>query len=290
MQRIMIVADRRDRQPFALNRGLALARRSGAEVLVVTFAYEYFRNLPVEVARDDIKRGRDRLIAELGRWLERTIRASSPGSLQVEHRVVWEKDPARWVNDHVRGLGCTLVVKTGRRVRKWLYTPTDWRLIRGCPVPLLLVAGRHWRRGRHVLAAVDLGTKVASKRALNLRVARAADALAKLLECQLHLAYVPPCPAILRDLGAIDADSLTRASRHVADAFAKSLAREGVRADAVHVRAGPTERGLVSIAAGNRIDVTVIGTVGRRGLVGTLVGNTAERVLSLIRTDVLVIK
>jgi universal stress protein E len=290
MQRIMIVADRRDRQPFALNRGLALARHSGADVLVVAFAYEYFRNLPVDVARDDLKLGRDRLIAEHRRWLERTIRASSPGPVRVEQQVMWEKDPARWVNNHARALGCTLVVKTGRRVRNWLYTPADWRLIRGCPVPLLLVAGQHWRAGRHVLAAVDLGTKVASKRALNLRVARAADALAKLLACELHVAYVPPCPQILRDLGAIDADSLTRASRHVADAFVKSLAREDIHAAAVHVHAGPTERALVSIAASNRIDVTVIGTVGRRGLTGKLVGNTAERVLSLIRTDVLVVK
>jgi nucleotide-binding universal stress UspA family protein len=30
--------------------------------------------------------------------------------------------------------------------------------------------------------------------------------------------------------------------------------------------------------------------VGRKGLIGKLVGNTAERVLSLIRTDVLVVK
>ena len=35
--------------------------------------------------------------------------------------------------------------------------------------------------------------------------------------------------------------------------------------------------------------IVVIGSVGRKGLIGQLIGNTAEKVLKLLKTDVLIL-
>jgi universal stress protein E len=290
MRRILIIADRRDRRPHAVARGLSLARQTGAQVLVVGFLYEYLGNLPLEMPPADRDRLRERLIREHRSWLNDVVRAASPGSLQVRQEVVWVKDLAAWVIEHVRTRGCTLVIKTGHRSEAWNYTPTDWRLIRSCPVALLLVAEKRWRGERHVMAAVDLGTRLAAKRALNHRVVAVAAELADALGRELHLAYAPPFSAILRDLDVIDPVALTAAGRQRAEAFLRRLARANLHPAATHVRAGPPAKVLTSIAVQQKIEVTVLGTVGRKGLVGKLIGNTAEHILPLLKTDVLVVK
>lgn len=290
IRRILIIADRRDRRPDAIARGLSLARKTGAQVLVVGFLYEYLGNLPLEKRPADLGRLRERLVREHHSWLNDTVRKFLAGKLKLGLEVVWEKDLAGWVIAHVRDRGCTLVIKTGHRSEAWDYTPTDWRLIRGCPVPLLLVAEKQWRGNRHVLAAVDLGTRLAAKRALNHRVVAAAAELADALGCELHVAYAPPYSAVLRDLDVVDPVALTAMGRKRAQAFLRRLARADLYPVASHVRAGSPPKVLTSIAAQQKIAVTVLGTVGRKGLVGKLVGNTAERILSLLKTDVLVVK
>jgi universal stress protein E len=290
MRSILIIADRRDRRPHAVARGLSLARQAGAQVLVVGFLYEYLGSLPLEMAPAERDRLRERLIRDHRSWLSEVVHAASPGNLQVQQEVVWEKDVAGWVIEHVRNRGCTLVIKTGHRSEAWNYTPTDWRLIRGCPVPVLLVAQQRWRGERHVMALVDLGTRVAAKREVNHRVVAAAAELAGILGRKLHLAYAPPFSEVLRDLDVVDPVALTAAGRQRAEVFLRRLARANLHPAAVHVRAGPPHKVLASIAAHQKIEVTVLGTVGRKGLVGKLIGNTAEHILPLLKTDVLVVK
>jgi universal stress protein E len=140
------------------------------------------------------------------------------------------------------------------------------------------------------MALVDLGTRISAKRDLNHRVVAAAAELADSLGRELHLAYAPPFSETLRDLDAVDPVALTAAGRQRADVFLLQLAREDLHPAAMHVRAGPPHKVLASIAATHKIEVTVIGTVGRKGLVGKVIGNTAERILPLLKTDVLVVK
>jgi len=50
------------------------------------------------------------------------------------------------------------------------------------------------------------------------------------------------------------------------------------------------EKVISSEAAKERAQLLVMGTVGRRGVQARLLGNTAEKVLRYIRTDVLAMK
>jgi len=56
------------------------------------------------------------------------------------------------------------------------------------------------------------------------------------------------------------------------------------------VKKGPVAKVISSVAASQRAQLLVMGTVGRRGIRARLLGNTAESVLRHIKTDVHAVK
>ena len=58
----------------------------------------------------------------------------------------------------------------------------------------------------------------------------------------------------------------------------------------MRIESGETEKVIPSAAARLQAQLVVMGTVGRHGVNARLIGNTAERVLMRLRTDVLAIK
>src|SRR5690606_21407161 len=80
--------------------------------------------------------------------------------LTVSHAQAWHNSMTDTVVQEVRREGCGLVIKQhlpDSAFKKALLTPDDWKLLRYCPAPVLMVkSGDSWMGGK-VLAAVDLG-------------------------------------------------------------------------------------------------------------------------------------
>ncbi|MBU2678056.1 MAG: universal stress protein, partial [Gammaproteobacteria bacterium] len=53
---------------------------------------------------------------------------------------------------------------------------------------------------------------------------------------------------------------------------------------------GIPEKVLVSIAARHHARLLVLGCIGRKRLAGRVIGNTAEKILRLLKADILAIK
>ena len=79
---------------------------------------------------------------------------------------------------------------------------------------------------------------------------------------------------------------------HVHDqAFTEALGSVGIRrGQATHLVDGPPARAIRGLIDLYRIDLLVMGSIGRSGLDGILVGNTAEQVLNQVACSVLVVK
>jgi nucleotide-binding universal stress UspA family protein len=58
----------------------------------------------------------------------------------------------------------------------------------------------------------------------------------------------------------------------------------------VHFIKGDPGQVIPSFATEHRIDVLVIGTIGRSGTSGLIIGNTAEKVLNQLQCSVLALK
>lgn len=57
-----------------------------------------------------------------------------------------------------------------------------------------------------------------------------------------------------------------------------------------HITTGPTDKTISHLANELKADLVIIGSIGREGVKGFLLGNTAERVLHHLRTDMLIVK
>lgn len=290
MNQMLIIADPRDTKQHAIARGLRLAALAGAEARVVAFVHENLAALPQALTEPEQAQFRQKVLEKTQTWLDGTIAAANGADTPVRSEVVWERHIAAWVVREAKTGAFDFVVKTGHRSETWLHTPTDWELIRSCPTPLLLVAGQRWRGGQHVIASVDLGTRMRAKQALNRKVASMAADMARLLQRELHFAYAPPITLAMRELDLVDKRALRDSGRALMTDFVDALSQEDIVPDDVHVKAGPPDKVLTQMAAKCKADLVVIGSIGRKALVGKLIGNTAEQVLRLTKADILVVK
>jgi len=288
MGKILIIADIKDKC-YATPRGLQLAAKLQQDVEVVAFVYAPLKQLKVVAAEQaDIRK---RLLAEREQDVQARIDKFSQAGQKVSLKVVWEKDIDRWVSKHCAADKYLGVVKTGNRSESLVHTSTDWQLLRECPAPVLLVAEKKWHRARPVLVTLDLSSSVVSKRALNDKVLGVAKRLAEALDVELEIITAIEIPTLLSDLDLVDPIAFVKeAKADMKPQIRKLAVAHGIPEKAFHCKRGPVERVISSRAAKVRAQIVVMGTVARKGIKARLLGNTAERVLRHMKTDVVAIK
>ena len=288
MGKILIVADLED-NCLATPRGLELATKLGSGVDVVAFTYAPLGALKVSAREQG--RIRKALLADREEKVRARIEKYQHPDQKVGLKVVWEKDIEKWIIRQCAGDRYTKVVKTGNRTESLVHTSTDWELLRKCPVPVLLVSKKKWHRTRPVMVTLDLSTDVLTKQALNGKVLGTAQTLAQALGVELEIIAAIEIPTLLADLDLVDPLDYARQAREAMKPQIKKLATQfDIPESAFHCKRGPVEKVINSRAASVRAQIVVMGTVARRGVKARLVGNTAEKVLRHLKTDVLAIK
>ena len=159
---------------------------------------------------------------------------------------------------------------THASVQRELRPTSDFTLLRLSPCPVLLVKDQHDWHSRRVLAAVNSQSVDDAHTRLNNLVVSLAQNFTDAYGSDVHFvsAYAdannPP-----------DAGELAR--------------RFGVPIEHVHVDRGSAAEVIADQARALDADLIIIGTVGRSGLKGRVIGNTAEKVLDQTDADVLVV-
>lgn len=187
--------------------------------------------------------------------------------------------------------GCGLVIKQHRPdnpLKKALLTPDDWKLLRYCPGPVLMVKTDTPWAGGIILAAVDVGNADGEHRTLHASIINHAYEIAGLAKANLHVISAHPSPM----LSAADPvfqlkETIEAQYREQCKAF---QAEYDFSDEQLHIEEGPADVLIPYMAHKLNAAVTVIGTVARSGLSGALIGNTAEVVLDTLESDVLVLK
>lgn len=187
--------------------------------------------------------------------------------------------------------GCGLVIKQhypDSPLKKALLTPTDWKLLRYCPAPVLLVKTATPWAGKVILAAIDVGNSDVEHRSLHHSIIDHGFDIAYLAKAQLHVISAHPSPM----LSAADPtfqlkESIEARYRAQCQAFQAEFDVDDTH---LHIEEGPADVLIPHMASKLQAAVTIIGTVARTGLTGALIGNTAEVVLDKVESDVLVLK
>ncbi|MDP3846218.1 MAG: universal stress protein [Pseudomonas sp.] len=187
--------------------------------------------------------------------------------------------------------GCGLIIKQhtpDNPLKKLILTPDDWKLLRYCPAPVLMVkSDKPWTNGT-VLAAVDAGNADGEHRALHSSIINHGFDIAELAQGVLHVISAYPSPM----LSAADPtfqlkESIEARYKNNCQAFLNELA---LAPECLHIEEGPADVLIPFMASKLNAVLTVIGTVARTGISGALIGNTAEVILDTLDSDVLVLK
>jgi len=191
-----------------------------------------------------------------------------------------------------------LIKSVERRGALGIFGSVDISLLRNCPCPVLLLRGSGDKLQR-LLAAVDPDAEDPVRDSLNPQIMAHAALLRELTGGSLDIAHAWHMVGeeLLRggsdELGPAELRALLRGERQSRlEALEQMLAPHGlsIRDPRVHLLKGRPEDVLPEVAARMRADLLIMGTVGRIGLAGVLMGNTAETILSRVDCSVLALK
>ncbi|MEX6504349.1 universal stress protein [Pseudomonas zhanjiangensis] len=187
--------------------------------------------------------------------------------------------------------GCGLVIKQhfpDNPLKKALLTPDDWKLLRYCPSPVLMVkTDKPWTGGT-VLAAVDVGNADDEHRTLHASIINHGYEIANLAKAKLHVISAHPAPMLSAGDPTFQLKETIEARYR--DECKSFQAEYDIADECLHIVEGPADSLIPKVAHQLNAAVTVIGTVARTGISGALIGNTAEVVLDSLESDVLVLK
>ncbi len=173
------------------------------------------------------------------------------------------------------------------------------RLIRKCPCPVWVIRNTHTGDFRRILAAVDVSTGNLETDELNKKIVELANSLAQREKGEAHymhswrlefemMLHGPRMNIKPEELFEIK--KTLRIQRE--NGLQQLLEQCNVHplGDNVHLIEGDTRMVIQDLLERLQIDVVVMGTVGRSGIPGFLIGNMAEKILSKINCTVLAVK
>ena len=281
MDKVFIISQKDEQQADAIKAGVTLAKALEKHPEVFAYSYESFSGKEhynprlAAVAKLALMQQRR---TEINQHLEQLKLDDVPV------HDVWSKDLFEHACHHSIRHGFDLMVKALHHPDHYL--PMDWYLIRHVKIPLLLLSNNPIARANTILMAVDLGSNKPLKKQLNQCVISQAKMLAKATNCTLHLAYIIRVPKILRDMDLVDTRTLIKDAYQ---RYQQELAEIGLPQDQLHILAGEPDLCLYELSCRLKSNYVVIGAMQRRGMLGYVIGNTAEAMLSRIRSNVLVI-
>jgi universal stress protein E len=263
--RILAVIDPTRVEQWGLQKAVAVAKnRSDPKVFAYLCAYSTAKC-------DDPERLRAVEIQRHETWLKRILADYSNAGVPVEPVVEWHADWREGVCFAADKTGSGLVIKRASGDPRSLGS-SDRRLIRGLEGSALFLVKRDPALAlKNVLIAIDLNATDRSHLALNETIM----ALGKRIrgdstDIQLH---------------SISAYEKSEGFKHPPD-IAKKL---GISRSQAHVVRGSAVQAIPKMANSINADLVIVGNVCRRGLSGVTIGNTAEKILEEIESDVLVL-
>lgn len=209
--------------------------------------------------------------------------------------------------------GHDLVIRAPE-ARNWLdrlFGSDDMHLLRKCPCPVWLIKPQASGSYRRILAAVDVDenhgpAELEKRHALNLQILEMAGSLALSEFAELHVVHVwdaigestmrgafmqtpeAEIVAYVEQTGSRHATSL----KDIVNRVAVKLGQNAVDylKPQQHLLKGMAQKEVPELAKRIEADLVVMGTVGRTGIPGFLMGNTAETILNQLDCSVLAVK
>lgn len=295
-QKILVVFESEGKDRTALHIAYGLARDSGGSLTVAHVIPPLPQDVPYDLTGlEDLNRT---LVQTAESHLQGIVEELPDAGIPTSTKVLWGHT-AMEVTRVVLREGHDLVVKgsgTRNRISGPFLGSVDMRLLRKCPCPVWLVKPGAHEAVSSILVAVDPTTTEEAHRVLNESILQLGLSLAELEGAELHVlhAWAPWGQSLLRSrIRSEEFSGYVHQMRARSSKALTALLRpyEGaIPAFNRHLLEGDPEDLVPDFARERDIDVVLMGTVGRTGIPGFLIGNTAEMILSQVECSVLAVK
>jgi len=296
-RQILVATDFSTSADAALRQAVWLGKQCGAK-LVLSHCLDHLRRAAHTVS---YKAKLDLLTAD-GQLFQKEIREDSDRKLRQQIAALDLKDPEVTyetllgepfveITHAVLQEGYDLVLSGTHSRSGWkglFVGSTAKRLIRKCPSAVWIVKAEHADLPRVILAPCDF-SDVSRKAVLQgLWLAEKANA-------EFHLLHVIDSKDVPDELmqnlpeGSSVREEINQEAAQRIESFLSSLETDTTRVQC-HLSWGVPWKEIGRIAAKHGTDLITMGTVGRSGIKGVVLGNTAERVLETCDCSILTIK
>lgn len=293
INRILVVLDKGSNELHALKKGIWLARSVNAELTLLTNTFDSFsaENTSLDAdTRDQLRYG---LVGQAEQWLKSFV--LDVEDIKVNIDVRWQKHLYEAVLTATQEINYDLVLKRPNKhsLMDRIFTPVDWNLLRHCPAPIMLIkSSEPWKHNR-ILASIDATSADEGHQLINDNILSFSEQLSDHFDTDLHIVNAYPLVnvafAMVPEVTAPD-DLHQYVQEQHEEACGKWADKYNIPRKNIHVSEGAPEIVVSDLAKSLETDVVIIGSVGRTGLSGVLIGNTAELLLDKLECDILVIK
>lgn len=294
LERILVVVDRRMRTTSALERGVALARKSGAQLHLAIFDHQPLIDRAADlVAPEVMQLAKTQYIAERLDWLAAQAAALADHGVRVECDVVWSPVPHEAILSKVLEIKPDMVIKDVHSEpwrQRLIHTPLDWRILRYCPAPVMMVRPSTKYLPRRIAVAVDTPASPAMPNPLDTAIFDAAAQIALYCGAEMHVAHVAMPPVPLHPASVSLSDACAKVKLSEAQLFRDICDAHQVPRECMHLLEGDPASELARLAQRMDIDLLVLGSIYRSATDRFLLGSTTESLISMAECDVLLVK
>ncbi len=301
---ILFVADSDQFNPDTFKQAVELAQRNQAQ-LSVAVCYDKLKQLSLEQPKQNLVI-RDMLAFKEQQWQEK-LQATETGQ-QVDVKVMFGQ-PAIELIHQVIEHGHDLLIKSIDPLQQGshaFFSSLDHKLLRKCPCPVWLLNTDQATTERNMVLAIDYEPDNPENQQLNEQLISMAVSLAMSEFAQLHVVHCWQLlhESFLRSVRSqnspeeVDqwvADEQQLRQQWLQDTMAKHTAAYGnatqqfLNPQLYLIRGEATEL-IPALIEDVGAQLLVMGTVGRSGIPGYLIGNTAETILNQVNCSVLAVK
>jgi len=291
-----------------LNRIATFVENNQANLTIVSILDKLPKKLSKDIRNISISELQEALVEKRLSHLISQI-SSIQKKLPIETKVLIGdpcKELIREVVTHKRDLIVKMVEKCA--IVEKLFGCTDMCLLRKCPCPVWLMKSSSQGLFKNILATVDFepSEKKLEKEELNRQILEMSTSMALSEFCELHIAHVwnvygenslrselvhKQEADIRAYVDQIYTDHQYQLNKLVTE-FIDTGGKQEVEyiKPLLHLPKGIVTDIIPSLVKDYKIDLIMMGTIGRTGIPGFLLGNTAETILSKLDCSVLTVK
>ena len=179
-----------------------------------------------------------------------------------------------------------------------LFGTTSLHLMRKCPCPVWALNPTSGGQHRRILAAVNPFSMDDTETGLGQTIMELATSLARIERAELHIAHAWRLAGerLLREPGGMPSETIDelldgteRCHRQRMHGLLSRFDLSGLNHQVHSVKGEPAEV-ILALSRSVSADLVIMGTVGRTGVPGLLIGNTAESVLARVECSMLTVK